>query len=840
MPIKRFNLNRLVPTMFRSNTTDRAYTLFSGGAQGAVHDFPDRSTLLGDSAGSVDVTAAEQAVGRAIDKSGQGNHLLQAAAASRPMLGARVNLLVATGTIGDASWASGPNLTIGAIEGTINGVPARRVTSNVAGNSYISQTLAVMANASYTVRCLADSGVLGPSYVQMQPSARNITPVVTQLSPGVWEYLYSVTVAATGETSIWVLMPGVDQAPTTTWRVASPQVEQNATATRYQRVNTATDYDTAGFPHYLTFDGSNDYLSSPTGGGGTAGFFFCGAVEVNAAKDQAVFQDAGANCGYLIRITSTNAVVLFAGNGTDFTSAISVDSIPVNTKKLITAWDDGVNLNIQIDDGAVVSVAHPPIFPGSAGFSIGTCFGAEYLSGRIYPYVYFRGSAGTAAQRAVAKAWARGRTAYMAVPAGSVAPVPLNNLVALVGDSRTSINSVDTNAVAMNSTVAYGYAAWIEAVCGYRAKIVGNYGVNANTLDQMITRLTSVETRGQILNSPASVFVFLGGVNNTTEVIATVGPKYQSLINQLTAAGKLCIVMNEMPNSDQSTQGPVHFGRRQYLDGAVYTNDGQVIRFNSYDLMALSPTSYFPKAGYYGDALHPTLKGNREIGKGIGALLNQIFASFPVRNGLATVKSATNMMFNGVAGALGTGATGSMATDWNGDAIPAGLTVAYSKGVDPDGYEQQIITISGTPTAAAPTFAQWMLNCYSIAGTSFVSGNAIQHGVRCIIDAGNTGLVGVEPVFAANDNTNSVYLRAESFTTNIYDNASTTTATWLAGDMKGEAFDHVILSPQITLGTGWTASASKSVNPRVGITFRGGSAVNAVIKLSRSTLLVNT
>lgn len=32
----------------------------------------------------------------------------------------------------------------------------------------------------------------------------------------------------------------------------------------YQRVNTATDYDTAGFPHYLRFDGVDDWLVTPT------------------------------------------------------------------------------------------------------------------------------------------------------------------------------------------------------------------------------------------------------------------------------------------------------------------------------------------------------------------------------------------------------------------------------------------------------------------------------------------------------------------------------------------------------------------------------------------------
>jgi hypothetical protein len=44
--------------------------------------------------------------------------------------------------------------------------------------------------------------------------------------------------------------------------VAGPQVEIGSVATRYQRVITATDYDTAGFPHRLLFDGVDDFLQT--------------------------------------------------------------------------------------------------------------------------------------------------------------------------------------------------------------------------------------------------------------------------------------------------------------------------------------------------------------------------------------------------------------------------------------------------------------------------------------------------------------------------------------------------------------------------------------------------
>lgn len=60
-------------------------TLFSGDA-GGWWDVSDFSTLFQDSAGSVPVTGADQAVARVEDKSGNGNHLLQATASQCPVL----------------------------------------------------------------------------------------------------------------------------------------------------------------------------------------------------------------------------------------------------------------------------------------------------------------------------------------------------------------------------------------------------------------------------------------------------------------------------------------------------------------------------------------------------------------------------------------------------------------------------------------------------------------------------------------------------------------------------------------------------------------------------------
>ena len=60
--------------------------LFAASEQGCWYDPSDMSTLFQDSAGTTPVTAAGQPVGRMLDKSGNGNHVTQATAASRPLL----------------------------------------------------------------------------------------------------------------------------------------------------------------------------------------------------------------------------------------------------------------------------------------------------------------------------------------------------------------------------------------------------------------------------------------------------------------------------------------------------------------------------------------------------------------------------------------------------------------------------------------------------------------------------------------------------------------------------------------------------------------------------------
>ena len=165
--------------------------------------------------------------------------------------------------------------------------------------------------------------------------------------------------------------------------------------------------------YYLKFLGTDDSLASATGGGGSAGFFWCGVVEPTggAGAVRILFSDrtVASFIGYSAYISVTNKLSLQAGNGVGYTSHESTATVNVDTKYLLTVWDDGTNLNVQINSAAAETVARPVVVAGTAGFTIGKDNGIAqyYFIGNLYPFVYVKGSGLTAAQRAAVQAYCR-------------------------------------------------------------------------------------------------------------------------------------------------------------------------------------------------------------------------------------------------------------------------------------------------------------------------------------------------------------------------------------------------------------------------------------------------
>lgn len=159
---------------------------------------------------------------------------------------------------------------------------------------------------------------------------------------------------------------------------------------------------TVGAYYSHLWDELDDNLATSTGGGGTTAFLYCAAVRPNSAgTSRTLWSDAGTNTGYRVRITSANVLQLSAGNGTAFTSVVSLETLASGTTYVVTAWHDGTNLSVQVNNGATVSVAFAAATAGTAGFTEAKDNGAAsaFFGGYLFDRVYVKNSTITATQR---------------------------------------------------------------------------------------------------------------------------------------------------------------------------------------------------------------------------------------------------------------------------------------------------------------------------------------------------------------------------------------------------------------------------------------------------------
>ena len=396
---------------------------------------------------------------------------------------------------------------------------------------------------------------------------------------------------------------------------------------------------------------------------------------------------------------------------------------------------------------------------------------------------------------------------------------------------------------------------WVLAGCNFRGNFTGQYAINGETLSTITTRLTGTGggTQVNILSDTAGTAIVLCGVNEGATDISVTGPKYHNIVDGLLGAGFVVFLLNELPNGNFSGQGPDHFARRTYLDNYVpadATKASFLVKVNSYDLLAVSPTSYDWAAGYHEVAdtvpFHPNQRANIVLGRFIGSKMELMYAGanmnsrskLPLLNGAET-GFAVSDQFNGTGGTIGSGASGTMATNWAGDAIPAGLAVAYSKTIDPDGFEQLTVTVSGTattPSSGTTGGCNWGIH-NNTNGLPGASGDVLAGEVRAILAAGSAGVSGIGLRIDTADITNSVLQNALSFTADGY--SSDTYAQRIGAGYPSTALDITMMTPNLTLGAGWTAASSKNYDLSVQLWFKVGVAVNAVIKLSRAGIKIN-
>lgn len=383
-----------------------------------------------------------------------GNHAIQATAGARPTWTNLVNMALQSNALTTSPWATAGTGTVlqNAVGLTGAANEAWTITDSDAAVAYNTHQDITLIAANYTAQVAVKKTVGAQStyplvWATSQGGSSRIAVVTIDTSNGVatiWSaytgftvipgysatcvshpqnsgyWLVTFTFLATAETYRFNLLPaGTANATQSTGAVDATkqgsaifqnfQVNFGTTAERYQSITTAASFDTAGFPYYLSFPGTPVNLTSATGGGGSAGFFWCGVVQFTggAGTLQTLIADNGTNTGYKVQKDTSDKLSFSAGNNVAFTTKASTAALSVGTKYMLTVRDNGTNLSVQIGSAAPETVARPVVVAGTAGYTLCKDNGAasSFAIVNQYPPVYFKDTGLTDAQVAAVQAF---------------------------------------------------------------------------------------------------------------------------------------------------------------------------------------------------------------------------------------------------------------------------------------------------------------------------------------------------------------------------------------------------------------------------------------------------
>jgi len=205
-----------------------------------------------------------------------GKHASQTTATSRPVLSARVNLLTKTEDFSDSNWAWGNKLTYEAASAPNGENTATKLTTAadvIAARSFT----AVATSFEYVIYLKTGAGFTPTALVRNTTTALNLITVrTTSVSGsnqyGSWDVISldggwkKIKITVTGGIStgngLVFYFGNTGLVPIGSyWYIWHPDIRPTNTGVNipdYQRVNTDTDYDTAGFPKYLKYDMVDD------------------------------------------------------------------------------------------------------------------------------------------------------------------------------------------------------------------------------------------------------------------------------------------------------------------------------------------------------------------------------------------------------------------------------------------------------------------------------------------------------------------------------------------------------------------------------------------------------
>ena len=437
-------------------------SLFAASEPGFWFDPSDLTTLFQDAAGTTPVTAAGQSVGLVLDKSGRGNHATQSTSLSRPTLGRNPvggtrNLLTYTEQFDNAAWskvrATVAANAITAPDGT--GTADQLAGTAVAGTHCAIQIITKAASALiYSALVYVKQAQLTKGELRFSDQAGNGVRCTFDLAAGTVAtavaYGTGFTVGASAITALpngWyrVSLSGTTNTATTLGHevyladasgnvsytgdgtsgifVWGAQLETGSTATAYQKVVSAFDVTEAGKADYwyLGFDGSDDFLVTPTITPGTDKVqVFAGVTKLSDAARRTVVEltaSTATNNGsfHLAAPNAASATIAFESKGTALTDAIASSGVTAPVTAVVTGIADiGADTNIIRINGAQADSDGGDQGTGNftaAAVYIGRRGGtSQPLNGRIYSLICRFGPNLTADQIAQTEAWVNART----------------------------------------------------------------------------------------------------------------------------------------------------------------------------------------------------------------------------------------------------------------------------------------------------------------------------------------------------------------------------------------------------------------------------------------------
>ena len=412
--------------------------LFTTGVNGAWYDPSDLTTLYQDAAGTIPVTAFEQPVGRMLDKSGRGNHAFNPSgnSANFPVLSARYNLLTKSEQFADAYWAKN--------NATVTNPTATTIVETTAANSehniFAAIDSAAAATYTFSVECALSSGTRYAAIQIATNNADNSTgryTVVVDLSDGAvkseasgagttgksksvtsngsGKWRISVSAAHSSGTVYGVI--GMSNSATPTYNASSnPTYTGDGTSgiyiwgadlrvsndalnqPAYQRVNTASDYDTVGFKPYPRFNGTNQWLqtSSIDFSYGDKMFVSAGVRKLSDAGNPIIIELSSADTNSWIFSLFAGAPFYsqeyrFASRGTSASAAGETVNVPPSTNIVSGVGDisgdqailrvNGTQVATSTADQGTGNYGNYPLYIGArAGTSL-------WFNGRLYGLV---------------------------------------------------------------------------------------------------------------------------------------------------------------------------------------------------------------------------------------------------------------------------------------------------------------------------------------------------------------------------------------------------------------------------------------------------------------------